>query len=148
MFHVDLHQHHLQPLENKNRVTGRPEHRQDLDHRALHQRRLLREPGRTSPPTQPTVGVDFIGKNISHNNQHFRLQLWDTAGQERFRSLVPNYLKDATCAVFVVDLSSNTGVSLDEESIEQIHRWIQLFDEHRMPKAVSVLCGNKMDLAP
>lgn len=59
---------------------------------------------------QPTVGVDFIGKNISHNNQHFRLQLWDTAGQERFRSLVPNYLKDATCAVFVVDLSSNSMI--------------------------------------
>ncbi len=61
---------------------------------------------------QPTVGVDFMGKNISHNNQHFRLQLWDTAGQQRFRSLVPNYLKDATCAIFVIDMSSNQNFIL------------------------------------
>lgn len=30
---------------------------------------------------QPTVGIDFVGKNIHHNNKTYRLQLWDTAGQ-------------------------------------------------------------------
>jgi GTPase SAR1 family protein len=35
--------------------------------------------------------------------------LWDTAGQERYRSLIPSYLKDAVCAIFVFDLSSNCG---------------------------------------
>lgn len=60
--------------------------------------------------TQPTVGVDFLGKNVAYNNRQFRLQLWDTAGQERFRSLVPNYLRDAACAVFVFDLASKVFI--------------------------------------
>ena len=55
---------------------------------------------------QATVGVDFLGKNVGHKNRQYRLQLWDTAGQERFRSLVPNYLRDADCAIFVFDLAS------------------------------------------
>lgn len=30
---------------------------------------------------QPTIGIDFLGKNVTHNNTSCRLQLWDTAGQ-------------------------------------------------------------------
>ena len=56
--------------------------------------------------SQPTIGIDFIGKNITHKQVGCRLQLWDTAGQERYRSLIPSYLKDAICAVFVFDNSS------------------------------------------
>ena len=36
----------------------------------------------------------------------YRLQLWDTAGQEKFRSLIPAYLRDAHCAVFVYDVTN------------------------------------------
>lgn len=56
---------------------------------------------------QPTIGIDFLGKNVTHNSTTCRLQLWDTAGQERYRSLIPSYLKDAVCAIFVFDTSSN-----------------------------------------
>jgi len=35
-----------------------------------------------------------------------KLQLWDTAGQERFKSLIPNYLKEAATAVIVYDTTS------------------------------------------
>ena len=31
--------------------------------------------------TQPTVGIDFLAKNITHKSKNYRLQLWDTAGQ-------------------------------------------------------------------
>ena len=31
--------------------------------------------------SKPTVGIDFLGKNVAHNNKTYRLQLWDTAGQ-------------------------------------------------------------------
>ena len=55
---------------------------------------------------QPTIGIDFVGKNINYKGTTCRLQLWDTAGQERFRSLIPSYLKDAICAIFVFDFSS------------------------------------------
>lgn len=56
--------------------------------------------------TQPTVGIDFMAKNITHNKTMYRLQLWDTGGQERFKSLIPSYLKNAQCAVFVFDVSN------------------------------------------
>ena len=56
---------------------------------------------------QPTIGIDFISKNIAISGKMIRLQLWDTAGQERFKSLIPSYLKDAHMALVVFDLSSN-----------------------------------------
>jgi GTPase SAR1 family protein len=30
---------------------------------------------------KPTVGIDFLAKNIPYKNKIYRLQLWDTAGQ-------------------------------------------------------------------
>lgn len=54
---------------------------------------------------QPTVGIDFLAKNLAFKNRTYRLQLWDTAGQERFRSLIPSYLKDAICSIIVYDVS-------------------------------------------
>jgi len=44
-------------------------------------------------------------KNVFFEGVVYRLQLWDTAGQEKFKSLVPNYIRDAHCAVFVYDVS-------------------------------------------
>ena len=51
------------------------------------------------------MGIDFHIKNVSWGGKNYRLQLWDTAGQERFRSLIPSYLKDANCAIFVYDIT-------------------------------------------
>ena len=56
--------------------------------------------------SQPTIGIDFISKNIATAGKIIRLQLWDTAGQERFKSLIPSYLKDAHLALVVFDLAS------------------------------------------
>jgi GTPase SAR1 family protein len=30
---------------------------------------------------KPTVGIDFLAKNIVYKTKNYRLQLWDTAGQ-------------------------------------------------------------------
>jgi GTPase SAR1 family protein len=30
---------------------------------------------------KPTIGIDFLGKNINYKGNTCRLQLWDTAGQ-------------------------------------------------------------------
>lgn len=46
-----------------------------------------------------------MSKNIHYKQHMYRLLLWDTAGQEKFRSLVPAYLRDADCAVFVYDVT-------------------------------------------
>ena len=47
-----------------------------------------------------------MAKNVHIGHCTLRMQLWDTAGQERFRSLIPSYLKDATIAFIVFDLTS------------------------------------------
>lgn len=56
-----------------------------------------------------TIGIDFLSKNIHHSGHLYRLLLWDTAGQEKFRSLIPAYLRDAHCAVFVYDVADKTS---------------------------------------
>jgi Ras-related protein Rab-6A len=60
---------------------------------------------------QPTVGIDFLVKNVTHKAKNYRLQLWDTAGQERFRSLIPNYLKDAKFALIVIDVTNKASLN-------------------------------------
>ena len=70
---------------------------------------------------QPTVGIDFLAKNINHKSKNYRLQLWDTAGQERFRSLIPSYLKDAHCALVVFDVTSAS-------SFDEVESWVNTFN--------------------
>ena len=51
---------------------------------------------------------------MTYKGASYKLQLWDTAGQEKFKSLVPNYIRDAHCAVFVYDISrADTFASID-----------------------------------
>lgn len=89
---------------------------------------------------QPTIGIDFLGKNVTHNSTTCRLQLWDTAGQERYRSLIPSYLKDAICALFVFDLAR-------PETLAGLQSWVELFRDNKGEKCVMAVCGNKSDLA-
>lgn len=86
-----------------------------------------------------TVGIDFMAKNLTIRNFHLRLQLWDTAGQERFRSLIPSYLKDASVAFIVFDLTSR-------RSFESVREWIDLCNQNKKDKSVVALIGNKVDL--
>lgn len=87
---------------------------------------------------QPTVGIDFLAKNISHKAKNYRLQLWDTAGQERFRSLIPGYLRDSHCALIVYDVSSKT-------SFADVESWIKLYNENKLSEGFIFLVGNKID---
>jgi len=87
---------------------------------------------------QETVGIDFLVKNVHFQDSVYRLQLWDTAGQEKFKSLVPNYIRDAHCAVFVYDITK-------KESFEGVDGWFDLFKDYQSPDAVTILVGNKSD---
>ncbi len=53
-----------------------------------------------------TVGIDFLSKTMYVEDKTVKLHLWDTAGQERFRSLIPNYVRDAAACLVVFDLTS------------------------------------------
>jgi Ras-related protein Rab-6A len=41
---------------------------------------------------------------VPFKGQQYRLQLWDSAGQEKYMSLIPTYLRDADCVLFIFDI--------------------------------------------
>lgn len=87
---------------------------------------------------QSTVGIDFNVKDVNKNGLYYRLQMWDTAGQERYRSLIPTYLKNAHCVVFVYDVTK-------AKSLENIAIWHKLFTDYQ--QAPGIMVANKVDLA-
>lgn len=89
------------------------------------------------PLTQSTVGIDFNVRDLTRNGQHYRLQMWDTAGQERYRSLIPTYLKNAHCVVFVYDVTK-------AKTLEGLQDWYKLFTDNQ--EAPGIVVGNKIDL--
>ena len=86
---------------------------------------------------QPTVGIDFFAKTLTHDNKQVRLQIWDTAGQEKFHSLIPSYIRDSTVAIYVFDITSR-------ESFESLPRWHEMVTKIANP--VLIIVGNKNDL--
>ncbi len=55
---------------------------------------------------------------MTYKGASCRLQLWDTAGMETYRSLVPAYLRDASCAIFVFDVTGTIVAILDPKSLD------------------------------
>jgi small GTP-binding protein len=93
-----------------------------------------------SAPTEhrPTIGIDFFAKRVKVGTRAVHLQLWDTAGQEKFRSLIPSYLRNASIAILVYDITSR-------ETFDQLDKWRQFTLDHADPAFFVV--GNKIDLA-
>jgi GTPase SAR1 family protein len=78
------------------------------------------------------------------------LQLWDSAGQERFTSLATNYLRNADCAVIVLDVSIELpGTNLEEEATvyveNELTKWMDLFNQSTQVKSFAFVVGNKID---
>ena len=69
----------------------------------------------------------------------YRLQPWDTAGQQKYKSLVPAYLRDANCAIFVVDVTR-------PETLDHVAGWFQLYRDHEKQNSKAILMANKIDL--
>lgn len=95
----------------------------------------------------PTVGIDFLGKNITVDGKQVRLLLWDTAGQERFHSLIPSYLRDASCAIIVFDVTCKLSChsTLGRRSFESLERWIKDTRLSRGNEALIAILANKID---
>ncbi len=120
-------------------AVRRPASGQDIHHREIHQQSVWRVIQRTRSHIQATIGIDFLVKNLIYRNKSYRLQLWDTAGQERFRSLIPSYLKDSHLCILVYDLTNSA-------SLDNLSKWLELYDQHREYTAFAVAVGNKSDL--
>lgn len=119
-----LSEHNDGEDEDKDSTIGQPRGWKILHNRKICERSFWWDSQRTRSIIKPTVGIDFLVKNVSYHTKNYRLQLWDTAGQERFRSLIPNYLKDAKCALIVIDVTSKASLNSTES-------WLKLYNDNR-----------------
>ena len=87
----------------------------------------------------PTVGIDFLTKNVFLEDKTIRLIMWDTAGQERFKSLIPSYLKNANCVILTYDIT-------DKSSFMSLNKWLSDAKDNVVDGTFIILCGNKIDL--
>ena len=88
-----------------------------------------------------TVGLDFYTKQEAINNINVLVRLWDTAGQERFKSLTPNYFKNAEGVMLTYDITNT-------ESFENLKFWINSIKTNLGEKNIIIpiiIVGNKLD---
>ena len=66
-----------------------------------------------------TIGVDFKIKQITLDNEKYKMQIWDTAGQERFSVMTKNYFKGAHAVIICFALN-------DKESFKNsAEKWLK-----------------------
>ena len=87
---------------------------------------------------EPSIGVDFMSKNIKYKGQNVKLQMWDTAGQEKYKGLIPSYVRNSSIVFVVYDVSSKA-------SFNNVSNWINFIKS--IENTTIILCGNKIDLA-
>ena len=87
---------------------------------------------------EPSIGVDFMSKNISFHGQITKLQMWDTAGQEKYKGLIPSYVRNSSIVFLIYDVSTKT-------SFDNIPNWISFI--RNIETTTLVLCGNKIDVS-
>ena len=87
---------------------------------------------------EPSIGVDFMSKNIKYKGQNVKLQMWDTAGQEKYKGLIPSYVRNSSIVFVVYDISVKT-------SFDNIPKWLTFI--RTIENTSLILCGNKIDLS-
>lgn len=92
-----------------------------------------------STESQPTIGVEFMTKNVEVGNRDAKVQIWDTAGQERFRAISRSIYHGAKGAFLVYDMTR-------QETFDNIQQWLQELKAHVHATCQIFLIGNKSDL--
>lgn len=90
--------------------------------------------------SQPTLGVEFLAKIVETQKHRIELQLWDTAGQELFRSVTRGYYRGSAIAYLVFDITQR-------QTFDNLEKWQADIKEVALPNVITVLIGNKSDLA-
>ena len=85
-----------------------------------------------------TIGVDFYSKSVDYNDKKVKLQIWDFGGEERFRFLLTQYLKGASGALFLYDITRS-------ETLDHFPDWLQIIRENSGDIPI-ILIGSKLDL--
>ena len=87
-----------------------------------------------------TIGIKVSRKLISleSSSQEIDFIIWDIEGHTKFKSIAPNYLKGATGAIIVGDLSR-------QETLAHLQYHINLFLKVN-PQGIAIVALNKCDL--
>lgn len=100
--------------------------------------------GKFSDNYLSTVGVKVSRKSVKVKGEtelyEVNLLVWDLEGHTRFKSITPTYLKGASAAIVVADLT-RTG------TLTELHKHIDLFFEVN-PDSTMAIALNKADLIP
>ena len=86
---------------------------------------------------EPSIGVDFMSKNVRFKGNNIRIQIWDTSGQEKYKGLIPSYIRNSSIVFIIYDVSNRT-------SFENIPKWIDFVKS--IENTTLILLGNKIDL--
>lgn len=87
----------------------------------------------------PTIGIDFLTKNVYLEDKTIRLIMWDTAGSERFKSLIPSYIKNANAIILAYDITSKS-------SFTSLDKWLADISDKVPANSYIIIAGNKLDL--
>lgn len=91
--------------------------------------------------TNMTVGVDYTPHKMEFDDRPLKMQIWDIGGQDVLRESISKFYSGATCAIVVFDLC-------DRSTFLRLNNWLGTLKEYvRNPALVTILCGNKVDLA-
>ena len=91
---------------------------------------------------KPTIGADFLSKEIIIEDNIVTFQVWDTAGQERYQSLGAAFYKGSDGCILVYDIC-------DSKSFDSLTKWKEEFISQITHKDTDkfpfILIGNKVD---
>ena len=90
-----------------------------------------------------TIGTTFATKDINVTGtdgtvRKVRLNVWDMGGQSTYRELRRQFMKGASAAIVVYDITR-------PETFMAMNNWFESFKEV-CPNAPVLICANKMDL--
>jgi len=98
---------------------------------------------RFSSDYRPTIGADFLTKEIVIDDRPVTLQIWDTAGQEQYRSLGVAFYRGSDGCIFVYDVNNAATFDKLDGLRDEFLTKAAPSDPDHFP---SIVVGNKVDL--
>lgn len=91
--------------------------------------------------TTMTIGVELLSTNIKIKNINVQLALWDISGQERFYFMVDKYMRGASGALLLFDVTNM-------KSFVNLDKWVKIVREKNPgPEEIPImLIAAKCDL--
>jgi len=88
---------------------------------------------------KPTLGVDFLLKQIDLEGKFVKLTIWDIGGHEKFKALHKSYYQGTNGALLIFDLTR-------KRTFDEMEVWYTEMKEILERKIPFILIGNKVDL--